>query len=256
MMSLTVRNVTARLGSREVLHHIGFDVAAGEVLGLVGPNGSGKTTALRCCYRALMPTAGTVLVDGDDALAMKRSELSRTVGVGTQEPQASIGLTVRESVALGRVPHRGWFDRQTSSDDDIVTACLHRVDLLDLAHRDVGALSGGERQRVSIARALAQQPRVLLLDEPTNHLDLRQQLTVMNAVRDLAADGLAIVVTVHDLRLAVEYCHSLAVLDGGCVVASGPTVEVLDDRLLADVFGIRATVRTTPRPAIDIHGLA
>lgn len=255
-MSLSVRDVTARLGSREVLHGIDFEARPGEVLGLVGPNGSGKTTALRCCYRALTPTAGTVLVDDVDSHSMKRSELARTVGVGTQEPEASVGLTVRESVALGRVPHRGWFDRPTATDDDIVSACLERVDLQELADRDVGSLSGGERQRVAIARALAQQPRILLLDEPTNHLDLRHQLIVMNSVRDLAAEGLAIVVTVHDLRLAVEYCTSLAVLDGGSVVASGPTVDVLDDRLLADVFGIRATVRAYPRPGIDIHGLA
>ena len=255
-MSLSVVDVSANLGKREVLHGIGFDVLPGDVLGLVGPNGSGKTTALRCCYRALTPTAGTVLVDGADAHSKKRSELARTVGVGTQEPEASVGLTVRESVALGRVPHRGWFTSPTATDDDIVSGCMERVDLLGLADRDVGALSGGERQRVAIARALAQQPRILLLDEPTNHLDLRHQLIVMNAVRDLAAEGLAIVVTVHDLRLAVEYCTSLAVLDGGSVLASGPTVDVLDDRLLAEVFGIRATVRTHPRPAIDIHGLA
>lgn len=255
-MSLSVRGVSASLGKREVLYGIDFEVRSGDVLGLVGPNGSGKTTALRCCYRALTPTAGTVFVDGVDAHTTARSELARAVGVGTQEPEASAGLTVRESVALGRVPHRGWFDRPTTADVDIVMDCLARVDLDDLADRDVGALSGGERQRVAIARALAQQPRILLLDEPTNHLDLRHQLIVMNAVRDLAADGLAIVVTVHDLRLAVEYCTSLAVLDAGRVVASGATADVLDDRLLADVFGIRATVRANPRPTIDIHGLA
>lgn len=255
-MSLSVRGVSASLGKREVLYGIDFEVRSGDVLGLVGPNGSGKTTALRCCYRALTPTAGSVFVDGVDAHTTARSELARAVGVGTQEPEASAGLTVRESVALGRVPHRGWFDRPTTADVDIVMDCLARVDLDDLADRDVGALSGGERQRVAIARALAQQPRILLLDEPTNHLDLRHQLIVMNAVRGLAADGLAIVVTVHDLRLAVEYCTSLAVLDAGRVVASGATADVLDDRLLADVFGIRATVRANPRPSIDIHGLA
>ncbi|MBY6414528.1 ABC transporter ATP-binding protein [Rhodococcus sp. BP-252] len=255
-MTLSVHNVAVSLGNREVLHGIDFEVQPGQILGLVGPNGSGKTTALRCCYRALTPTAGTVLVDAVDAHTMKRSELARAVGVGTQEPEASAGLTVRESVALGRVPHRGWFDRPTTSDDAIVSTCLSRVDLTDLADRDVAALSGGERQRVAIARALAQQPRILLLDEPTNHLDLRHQLIVMNAVRQLAAEGLAIVVTVHDLRLAVEYCTSLAVLDGGSVVAAGPTADVLGERLLAEVFGIRATVCSDPRPRIDIEGLA
>ena len=128
--------------------------------------------------------------------------------------------------------------------------------LTDLAGRDVQALSGGERQRVSIARALAQQPRVLLLDEPTNHLDLRHQLTVMSLLRDLAVDGLAIVVTMHDLRLAVEYCDTLAVLHDGRVISTGPPVDVLDDAVLGGVFGIRGVVRSMPRLSMEILGLA
>lgn len=256
MTSLNVVGVRADLGSREVLRGVDFSVRTGEILGLVGPNGSGKTTALRCCYRALTPSAGAVVVDGTDASAVGRRQLARTVGVSTQEPQVSAGLTVRESVGLGRAPHRGWFDRATESDSGIVERCLRQVGLVDLAGRDVQALSGGERQRVSIARALAQRPRILLLDEPTNHLDLRHQLTVMNLLVEMAGEGLAIVVTMHDLRLAVEYCDQLAVMHHGRVIASGPPAQVLDQSLLGEVFGIRAVVRAHPRPSMEVLGLA
>ncbi|QNG19536.1 ABC transporter ATP-binding protein [Rhodococcus triatomae] len=254
-VALRLAGVRARLGSREVLHGIDLAASPGQVLALVGPNGSGKTTILRCAYRALAPTAGGVLVLGRDAESIGRRELARLVGTSTQEPPTSGGLTVRESVGLGRSPHRGWLDRPGEHDDDVVGRCLRQVGLSDFAHRDVQALSGGERQRVSIARALAQEPKVLLLDEPINHLDLRHQLTIMALLRDLAAGGMAVVVTMHDLRLAVEYCDALAVISDGTVVGTGDPVRVLDDRLLAEVFGIRAHVRTTPRRTLDVLGL-
>lgn len=253
--ALTLNQVHATLGSRKVLHGIDLDAAPGAVLALVGPNGSGKTTVLRCAYRALNPTSGSVSVQGRDASTIGRREIAQLVGASTQEPPSSGGLTVRESVSLGRAPHRGWLDRPGQRDDDVVQRCLRQVGLAEYAHRGVAALSGGERQRVSIARALAQEPQVLLLDEPINHLDLKHQLTIMGLLRELAADGMAVVVTMHDLRLAVEYCDALAVISGGSVVGSGDPVEVLTDRLLADVFGIRADVRTTPRRTLDVLGL-
>ncbi|MGC0365134.1 iron complex transport system ATP-binding protein [Rhodococcus sp. 27YEA15] len=257
MKPLELVDARARLGSREVLHGITFDVAAGEVLGLVGPNGSGKTTALRCCYNALTPSGGAVLIEQVDSTTLSRKDIARTIAASVQEPAVSGGLSVRESVTLGRTPHRGWLDRTTDHDGQIVDRCIEQVGLTDLAGRDVATLSGGERQRVSIARALAQEPRILLLDEPTNHLDLRHQLIVMELLTVLSAQGLAIVVTMHDLRLAVEYCDRLAVLTDGDVRACGPTVEVLDESLLAEVFGIRARVDRGGRSLrMEVSGLA
>ncbi|MDV6266983.1 ABC transporter ATP-binding protein [Rhodococcus globerulus] len=255
-MILELVDTRARLGNREVLHGIGFQASAGEILGLVGPNGSGKTTALRCCYNALTPSGGAVLIDRVDATALSRREIARTVSASVQEPAVSGGLSVRESVALGRTPHRNWLDRTTERDGNIVDRCIEQVGLEALAGRDVATLSGGERQRVSIARALAQQPKILLLDEPTNHLDLRHQLIVMELLTELASQGLAVVVTMHDLRLAVEYCDRLAVLEAGNLRACGPTVAVLEESLLAEVFGIKARVEHGVRPRMEIVGLA
>lgn len=255
-MILELADTKVRLGSREVLHGITFQVASGEVLGLVGPNGSGKTTALRCCYNALTPSGGAVLIDQVDTRSLSRRDIATTVSASVQEPAVSGGLSVRESVALGRTPHRNWLDRTTDRDSAVVERCIEQVGLEGLAGRDVATLSGGERQRVSIARALAQEPKILLLDEPTNHLDLRHQLIVMELLAELASHGLAIVVTMHDLRLAVEYCDRLAVLAAGALRACGPTVEVLEESLLAEVFGIKARVEHGVRPRMEIVGLA
>ncbi|MFZ2530601.1 MAG: ABC transporter ATP-binding protein [Rhodococcus sp. (in: high G+C Gram-positive bacteria)] len=256
MTRLRAAGVTARLGGRTVLRGVDLDVAPGEVVALVGPNGSGKTTLLRTCYRALAVTAGAILLDDDSIHTLRRRQVARTIGVSTQEPSAFGGVTVRESVRLGRTAERGWLEPFTGEDDDIVARVLDRVSLTAHADRDVAALSGGERQRVSIARALAQQPQVILLDEPTNHLDLRHQLGVLELLRELAARGLAVLVTLHDLRLAAEYCDRIAVLDAGQVVDVGTPDEVLTTELLDTVFGVRGSIRTVAgRRVLDLFGL-
>lgn len=258
MTTLTAHDVDARLGGRQILHEVGLTVAPGRVTALVGPNGSGKTTLLRTCYRALPTSAGLVTIDDADIATLRRRALARTVGVSTQEPVSLGGITVRESVRLGRTVKRGMFESFGADDSDVVDTVLAQVGMTELAERDVLALSGGERQRVSIARALAQQPEVLLLDEPTNHLDLHQQLSVLTLLRGLAAEGLAVLLTLHDLRMATEYCDAMAVLRDGRVVADGTPEDVLDPSLLADVFGVRGEVRAGPggRRTLEVTGLA
>ncbi|MFC7450212.1 ABC transporter ATP-binding protein [Rhodococcus daqingensis] len=256
---LRIHRVRAGLGGRQVLAGVDLEARGGEVLALVGPNGSGKTTALRCCYRALSPSAGTITLTGSDIASLPRRAVARRLAASTQEPPASAGLTVRESVQLGRAAHLGWLQSPGEVDRRVVDRVLAQVGLAGLAGRDVRELSGGERQRVSIARALAQEPAVLLLDEPTNHLDLRHQITVMELLVSLAADGIAVVVTLHDLRLAVEYCDRIAVMSEGAIVGTGAPAEVLTGSLLSGVFGIMGEVGPDPRtgrPALAVHGLA
>ncbi|KAA0918440.1 ABC transporter ATP-binding protein [Dietzia sp. ANT_WB102] len=258
MTTLTAFGVSARLGGRQVLDGVNLTVAPGRVTALVGPNGSGKTTLLRSCYRALPVSAGMVTLDDADIASLRRRSLARAVGASTQEPVSLGGITVRESVRLGRTVTRGLFEPFGGDDSAVVEAVLARVGLADLAGRDVLALSGGERQRVSIARTLAQQPDVLLLDEPTNHLDLHQQLSVLALLRELAADGLAVLLTLHDLRMATEYCDAVAVLHRGRLVATGAPEEVLDAAVLREVFGVRGEVCAGPdgRRTLDVRGLA
>ncbi|WP_206473594.1 ABC transporter ATP-binding protein [Dietzia sp. KRD202] len=258
MSTLSAHGVSARLGGRLILHGVDLTVAPGRVTALVGPNGSGKTTLLRTCYRALPSAAGMVTLDDADIASLRRRTLARAVGASTQEPVSLGGITVRESVRLGRTVTRGLLEPFGADDAAVVEDVLARVGLTELAERDVVALSGGEKQRVSIARTLAQRPEVLLLDEPTNHLDLHQQLSVLRLLRELAADGLAVLLTIHDLRMATEYCDVIAVLHRGHLVATGAPEQVLDAAVLREVFGVRGEVRAGPdgRRTLDVAGLA
>ncbi|GAA2798835.1 ABC transporter ATP-binding protein [Streptomyces showdoensis] len=216
----------------------------GETVGLVGPNGSGKTTLLRCVYGTLAATSGRALLDGDDLRTLGPRARARRVATVPQESGLEFELTVRELVALGRSPHKRFWEGDTERDRERADAALDRVGILDLADRPYPALSGGERQRALVARALVQDPALLVLDEPTNHLDIRYQLEVLSLVRDLGTTNL---LALHDLTLAAAYCDRLYVLDRGRIVAEGPPAEVLTPALLAAVYGVEAEV--IPHPA-------
>ncbi|WP_455353507.1 ABC transporter ATP-binding protein [Streptomyces sp. SYSU K217416] len=230
-------------GGHRLLDSVDLTAAPGETVGIVGPNGSGKTTLLRCVYGALRPTRGRVLLDGDDLRALPPKARARKIGCVPQDGHAGFELTVRDIVAMGRSPHKRFWEPDTASDHGLVHDALTRVGIRALADRAFTALSGGERQRALVARALVQQPALVVLDEPTNHLDIRYQLEVLSLVRDLGTTNL---LALHDLNLAAYYCDRLYVLDGGRVVASGTPKDVLTEDLLAAVYGVTAEVSTHP----------
>ena len=241
-MEVALDGVTVTVGGWRACDGVTLRVTGGTVTAVVGPNGAGKSSLLRCLYRALRPVAGAVHVGGDDVWALPGDEAGRRTAAVVQEQPTGVDLTVREAVALGRIPHRALWRRLVADDHDAVDRALDRVGLTALAGREMGTLSGGERQRALIARALAQQASVLVLDEPTNHLDIRHQLETLALVRDL---GVTVVAALHDLALAAHHADDVAVLHHGRLVATGPPDAALTPALIADVFGVRADVATT-----------
>lgn len=241
-------------GGRPVLRDLHLVARPGRVLGLLGPNGSGKTTALRMLHGSLRPESGRVELDGTPLHTLSAREVARRVAVVVQESDADSLLTVREMVALGRLPRLSAFQRAGPRDHAAIDRALGQVGADHLARRPFAELSGGERQRVLIARALAQEADFLLLDEPTNHLDIRFQHEVLRLVRSVATSA---VVVLHDLNLAARYCDDLVLLDRGVVVRTGRPADVLDPALVAEVYGVGATRATSQgRPQLLFHPLA
>lgn len=242
-VELTVEAVRYEVDGQPLLHGVDLTARPGETVGVVGPNGSGKTTLLRCVYGTLRPSSGRVLLDGTDAGSLGVKERARRVAAVPQDAAGTLGLTVREVVAMGRSPHKRFWEQDGPDDALRVDAALETVGAAAFAARRFDELSGGERQRALVARALVQEPGLLALDEPTNHLDIRFQLEILGLVRRLPATSLLVL---HDLNLAASFCDRLYVLAAGRVVASGPPHEVLTEPLLSEVYAVRTHI--TPHP--------
>ena len=231
------------LGGRRIIDDVSLDAAPGAVVGVVGPNGCGKSTLVRTLGRILRPTSGTVHLDGTDIASMSARRVAQTVAAVLQDSTGDFDLRVRDVVAMGRTPHKRMFDGDNASDARIVAESLTAVDATHLAERPFALMSGGERQRVLVARALAQQPRLLVMDEPTNHLDVRHIFDVLALP---AAIGVTAVIALHDLNLAAHYCDVIHVLCEGKQIAAGPPAEVFTGELIADVWNVSATVVAHP----------
>lgn len=238
---------------RWILDDVSFHIQVGEVMGVVGPNGSGKTSLLKVLARVLTPQEGFVSLFGQDLASMGQRDVACVVGIVPQDTQPLFPFTVAETVIMGRFPHqpRGrWasgFGWESHQDIEVAEQVMAMMDIGRLAHRPVTDLSGGERQRTLIARALAQTPKVLLLDEPTAFLDIQHQVEICALLRRLKDErGLTVVFVSHDLNLVGQYCDRVMLLDGGRVVRLGRPEEVIEPEVLESVYRCRVLVDRHP----------
>jgi iron complex transport system ATP-binding protein len=212
-------------------------ITSGEFVGLVGPNGSGKTSLLRALLRLVEPRAGQVTLDGRNLTGWSRRALAEQVGALPQREETTFPLTVHEAVLLGRWARLGPLAPVSPADERVVADALARCDVAGFESRTVDTLSGGEWQRVRLARALAASPRLLLLDEPTASLDVGHEMALFELLRALVADGLGVLVITHQLNLVARYADRIVLLAHGRVVADGPPAAVLQRPVVSDVFG-------------------
>lgn len=238
LRGLSVLGLRVSYGEREVVRGVDLDVAPGEVVGLVGPNGGGKTTLLKAITRGVAWRAGEVRIDGEDVASLGARELAQRVAVVPQGPSLPVGFLAREIVVMGRTAYLRFLDQEGPADYAKADAALASLGAGGLAYRRVEDLSGGERQNVVLARALAQETPLLLLDEPTANLDVGHQVVISKLLRRLAEErGTGVLAALHDLTLASLYCDRLVLLAAGGVVAGGAPADVLTRENLRLAYG-------------------
>jgi iron complex transport system ATP-binding protein len=230
------------------LSGLSFEIAPGEILGVIGPNSAGKTTVIRLLSKVLEPLAGEIRLEGKSLRTLTRWELARRVAVVPQDAPPAFPFTVEQLVLMGRYPHAPGRFFERPEDLAVAREAMAATGVLDLAPCALESLSGGERQRATLARALAQEPRLLILDEPTAHLDLRYQAEVAGLLRRLNRErGVTILLVSHDLNLAAELSDRLLLLAEGRPVRLGAPEEVLETALIEAVYGCRLWIESNPK---------
>ncbi len=251
MFKLRLDNVSLGYNKQTVLHNISLEAKPGEMLGIIGPNGSGKSTVIKGITQLIKPSSGHIFLDGKNIADMSHRDLAQLVAVVPQNPTLPELFTALEVVLMGRTPHLGLLRYEGEHDLAIVQKTMKATQTLAYAERRVGELSGGERQRLTIARALAQEPKIILMDEPTANLDINYQIETLDLARQLCREqGLIVVVTLHDLNLASQYCDRLIMLSDGRVYCHGTPESVINAKTIKEVYG--AEVYVYPHPINDL----
>ncbi|NIQ40179.1 MAG: ATP-binding cassette domain-containing protein [Proteobacteria bacterium] len=244
---IKTKDLSFRYNDGWILQDLAFSVEKGDFLGIVGPNGTGKTTLLKLLYRLVLPQKGQVLIGGKDLTLMTRKEISRKIAVVSQETQINFPFVALEIVLMGRSPHLKGLQFERKRDFDIATNAMELTDTLEVAHRPFNELSGGEKQRIFIARAVAQETDLILLDEPTANLDIRHQVQFYNLMTTLNTEKSITIVTVsHEINLASEFCKNILLLNEGSVFALGKPGDVITKKNIEAVYQTPVLVDQNP----------
>lgn len=239
-MILAVQGLDFKYPSHKVLSDVSFSLERGECLAVLGTNGTGKSTLLKCINKILKPEKGTVTIDEQNVEAMNQVKLAQKIGYVSQCNQ-SFRTTVFDTVLVGRKPYIKW--DVTKTDLDIVNKAIHMLELDTYALRYIDELSGGEFQKVLIARALAQEPDILMFDEPTSSLDLKNQIEVINIIKKVVkSKNISAIVTIHDINLALRFADKFILLKDGKIYAAGG-VEVMTSENIEYVYSVPVKVR-------------
>lgn len=221
---------------------VSYSIGSGMLVGLIGPNGCGKSTMMKCINRMHDPSSGDILIDGESVLTLGPAEVARKVSNVPAELRNSFGLTVYETVMMGRYPFLKNVWWETENDESVVMDALEKFGVAHLQDRQLNMLSSGEQQRVLIAKAYVQEPRLMLVDEPTSHLDMKYKLDVMEYLNAMVKKDMTILVAEHDISLMARYCDLCIIMKKGRVMGIGKPKEIITPELIEEVYDVSASV--------------
>ena len=237
---LKVEDLSFSVKDRELIHQISFDIPRGSFVGLIGPNGCGKSTLLKTIYRVNKESAGAVYINGKNLQEMSNKAVAKQMAVVTQENDINFDFSVMEMMMIGSYAHRGVLQNRDVDDEKICREALKLVGMQEFEKRSFLTLSGGEKQRVFIASAFSRNTELVVLDEPTNHLDVGYQFQIMDLMKE--QQGITVFSSIHDMNIAMQYCDYIIAMKKGHIVSTGTPQEVLTEKLLSDLFSVRAQI--------------
>lgn len=252
---LSTHELDVGYGKKTVVGNISLDIERGRIVCLIGPNGAGKSTILHTLAGLIKPLRGNIKLDGNDINNIKRSEIAKKISLvlsGSEMPNLT---TVYELVSFGRAPYTGYFGRLSKKDHEIVKEALLRVGAYELRDRFCSELSDGEKQKVMIARAIVQQPELFILDEPTSHLDISHKIEVMRILTALTVEnGLTVLMSLHDIDLALKYCDDIIAVKNGQITAYGPPEQVIKNGDVNKLFDVNNAEFIETLGSLEIKG--
>lgn len=227
----------------EILHDVSATFQAGKITALIGANGSGKSTLLNLIAGMMKPDSGRILLNGADTAALKRTVVAQNIAVVHQSNTAPGDMTVEKLVLAGRTPYQKMFRSSKKEDMDAVRKALYDTDTVEYAERAVSSLSGGQMQRVWLAMALAQDTDILLLDEITTYLDIHYQIEILHLIKELnRKKNMTIVMVLHDINLAIEFCDEIIIMKNGCITAQGEIDKAVNENILSEAFEVSSKI--------------
>ena len=245
---LKIQGLIKDFGDFRALKGIDLEFGKGLLVGLIGPNGCGKSTMMKCISRLHPQTSGTIEVDGKNVSEMKPAEVAKMVATVPAEAGQTFGISVMDMVMLGRYPfvEKIWWENP--EDERVTIEAMKTFGIDHLRRKQVALCSSGERQRALIAKAYVQQPKLILVDEPTSHLDMKYKPQVMEYLQKMARSDMTVIVAEHDISLMARYCDVCVIMKKGEIVAVGDPKEIITEDLIRDVYDVEARV------GLDVDG--
>jgi iron complex transport system ATP-binding protein len=244
---LRSKDLRVSVPGRLLVENLDLTLSRGELIAVLGRNGTGKTLSLLTLAGLRAPDAGEILLGTENIAALRRRRIAQQLALLAQDTDDIFPATVIDTALIGRHPHLARLSRESTEDHEIAAAALAAAGILELSERNVLSLSGGERRRLAIAQILTQAPEVYLLDEPTNHLDPQHQLDTLRIFRRAADAGAGVIASLHDVNLAARYADRCLLLFGDGRWELGPAAEILSEPRLEEVYA-------TPMEAVDWRG--